>query len=315
VLRARAPLLLAALCGACSGALPEPGPVGTRPTRRVPPAPVRAAPEGSSIDGFLALTPPLSERVHILAGTFTMGSASDEIVAAIAACAAEPLGDLDICQQKGEFANELSEHEVYLSEYWIDRTEVTALRYRTCVGNGECTELPYTAGGVRFDEPDLPAVLVHWADARRFCAWAGGRLPTEAEWERAARGRSGRRYPWGHVYNAFLANHGRTSWDELDDSDGFLELAPVGSFPDGAGEGGIVDLSGNVEEWVSDWYAPSYPEASAVNPKGPAAGDDRVVRGGSYRDARPNLRSAARAHALPDERRTWRGFRCVYPVL
>lgn len=305
-------LLLAALCGACSGALPEPGPPGTRPTRRVPPAPVRAAIEGSSTDGFLALAPPPSERVHVMAGTFTMGSTTDEVVSAIALCAAEPLGDPESCEQRGEYANELSAHEVYLSEYWIDRAEVTVERYRACVGTGECPELPYAAGGARFDSPSLPAVLVSWADARRFCAWAGGRLPTEAEWERAARGRSGRRYPWGDVYNAFLSNHGRLAWSDLDDGDGFLELSPVGSFPDGAAEGGILDLAGNAEEWVADWYAPSYPEATAVNPKGPAAGDDRVVRGGSYTHARSALRSAARGHALPDERRSWRGFRCVY---
>ena len=305
-------LAAAALCGACAAALPEPPPHGVRPTRKVPPAPVRAATEGSSTEGFLALAPPAFERVHVQAGTFTMGSTPEEVVNAIAVCATEPLGDPDVCEQRGEYANELSAHEVYLSEYWIDRTEVTVERYRTCVGAGECTELPYASGGARFDAPHLPAVLLMWTDARRFCRWAGGDLPTEAQWERAARGRSGRRYPWGDVYNAFLSNHGRRAWSELDDGDGFLELAPAGSFPDGAAEGGVLDLAGNAEEWVADWYAPSYEEASVVNPTGPPHGEDRVVRGGGYMSARPSLRSAARGHALPDERRAWRGFRCAY---
>jgi formylglycine-generating enzyme required for sulfatase activity len=201
---------------------------------------------------------------------------------------------------------------VYLSEYWIDRSEVTVERYRACVGAGVCTELPYAAGAARFDEPDLPAVLVSWHDARRFCSWVGGRLPTEAEWERAARGAHGRRYPWGNVYNPFLSNHGQLSSDDLDDSDGFLELAPVGSFPDGATEAGILDMAGNADEWVADWYAPAYVEASVINPRGPDAGEDRVVRGGSYAHPRASLRCAARSHSPPDERRSWRGFRCAY---
>lgn len=305
-------LLLAAFFCGCSGALPEPSGERPRPTKRAPPAPVRASLEGSSAEEFLALAPPAPERVHILAGAFTMGSTSEEVIAAIAACASEPLGDPDICEQDGEYANELSAHEVYLSEYWIDRTEVTVARYRTCVATGTCTELPYAAGGGRFDQPDLPAVLISWTEARKFCSWAGGRLPTEAEWERAARGRGGRRFPWGNIYNAFVANHGRLAWNDLDDSDGFLELAPVGSFSDGAAEGGILDLAGNAEEWVADWYAPAYPEANEMNPKGPDMGDDRVVRGGSYTHSKANMRAAARRHALPDQRRAWRGFRCVY---
>ena len=298
--------------GACSGSGPLVSTSGARPTRRVPAAPVAAAREGLSTEGFLALAPPAAERVRVAAGTFVMGSTQDQVMSAIQVCSTEPLGDPDFCEQKGEFANEMSEHEVFVSEVWIDRTEVTVERYRVCVGNGVCSELPYAAGGGRFDVPELPAVLVTWFDARRFCAWAGGRLPTEAEWEHAARGDAARVYPWGNVYNAFLSNHGRLAWDNLDSADGFLELAPVGSFADGATPGGAQDMAGNVEEWVADWYAPSYVAASVMNPQGPTVGDERVVRGGSYTHQRASVRSAARGHALADERRTWRGFRCVY---
>src|SRR5262249_40500563 len=152
-------------------------------------------------------------------------------------------------------------------------------------------------------------VLVNYNDASEFCAWTGGRLPTEAEWERAARGILGRRYPWGNVYNPFLSNHGRLSLDATDDRDGFLELAPVGSFPEGRTPDGIDDMAGNVEEWVSDWYAEGYPEASTVNPHGPATGDLRVVRGGSFLSGRPWLRGSARMFEFPGVRRPWLGFR------
>ena len=305
-------LIAAALSGACLGSGPMPARTGVRPTRKVPPAPVAAAREGASSEGVLALVPPAPDRVRIPSGAFVMGSTQDEVMAAIHACAQEPLGDPDFCEQKGEFANEMSEHEVFVTGHWLDRTEVTVERYRTCVANGVCSELPYALGGARFDAPDLPAVLVTWFEARRFCEWAGGRLPTEAEWEHAARGDDRRAYPWGNVYNAFLANHGRLAWDNLDASDGFLEIAPVGSFPDGATAAGAVDMAGNVEEWVADWYAPSYAGLSVMNPRGPTSGDERVVRGGSYTHQRASLRAAARGHAMADERRTWRGFRCAY---
>ncbi len=302
----------ALLLGACSGAGPLANVAQTRQSKKVPPAPVAASREGNSEDGVVSLTLPSEGRVRMGSGTYFMGSTQNEVMAAIRTCSLEPLGEPDFCEQKGEFANEMSDHEVYVSAFQIDRTEVTVERYRVCVGNGVCSELPYAAGGTRFDSPDLPAVLVTWFEARQFCEWAGGRLPTEAEWERAARGDAGRTYPWGNVFNAFIANHGRLAWDNLDAADGFLEMAPVGSFPDGATRGGLLDMAGNVEEWVSDWYAPSYPEASAMNPVGPTAGDERVVRGGSYTHQRASLRCGARGHALADERRAWRGFRCAY---
>ena len=302
--------IAAALLCACAGsALPvETRP---RPTRRIPPAPVRAAASAQTTDGFVALVTPPLDRIHLQPATFMMGSKESEVRLALSACLAEPLGDPEICERR-EYTNEMWEHDVLVRAFYIDRAEVTVERYRACVGAGVCTDLPYASGGARFDAPELPAVLVSWYDARRFCQWADGRLPTEAEWERAARGAAGRRYPWGDVYNAFLANHGRLAWDELDAGDGFLELAPVGSFPDGATPEGLVDLAGNVEEWVADFYAPSYEAASVMNPLGPPAGDERVVRGGSYAHLRANLRGAARGHAVPDERRAWRGFRCAY---
>lgn len=303
-------LLGAAHLVACAGAAPSLE-TSARPTRRVPPAPVRAKASADTTEGFVALISPPFDRVRVPGGTFLMGSTQAEVISAEQSCIDEPLGDPEICQKR-EFTNEMWQHDVFVRDFWIDRAEVTVERYRTCTGTGACPALPYASGGARFDRPDLPAVLVSWFDARRFCEWQGGRLPTEAEWERAARGRDGRRYPWGDIYNAFLTNHGRLAFDELDDSDGFLELAPVGSFPDGATRDGIQDLAGNAEEWVADWYAPSYEPASAMNPRGPLNGDERVVRGGSYAHLHANLRNASRGHAVPDEKRAWRGFRCAY---
>lgn len=287
-------------CAATVGAAP--------PVRPPPPASRVPAHEGDTRDGVAVLRAPGAEEVLIRASDFIMGSSDAEFAAALGSCRAEPRRD-DCAEE--QFACEQSAHEVHLDGYWIDRTEVTVARYRRCVAAGACALPPYADGGERFDRPALPVVLVTWNDARRFCAWAGARLPTEAEWERAARGANGRRYPWGDVYNPFLSNHGAFAADEHDGGDGFVEMAPVGSFPEGRTRDGIDDLAGNVQEWVADWFAPEYPAASALNPKGPDAGDARVVRGGSYMHARPWLRGAARERQLPGARLPWLGFRCA----
>ena len=278
--------------------------------RPPPPPPLPASPSAhaSTDDPVAVLRTPTSARVLIRAGTFTMGSSDTEFATAIGLCRAEPRRD--DCKEEW-FAWEQSPHEVYLDDYWIDRTEVTVASHQRCVAAGQCPPPPYASGGVRFDEPDLPVVLVTWSEARRYCAWAGGRLPTEAEWERAARGLGGRRYPWGNVYNPFLSNHGVFGVEELFARDGFLELAPVGSFPDGRTPDGIDDLAGNVQEWVHDWFAPQYPEASAHNPRGPDVGEHRITRGGSYVHGRPWLRGASRDPTTPSQRAPWIGFRCA----
>jgi len=273
-----------------------------------PPPEEAAADEAASGAGMVTLRTPGPEAILLRAGTFTMGSTPTEILEARASCALSPPG-----RECGvpTFEDEYPAHEVYLRDVWIDRTEVTLARYRRCVAAGACLEPPYASGAARFDRPELPVVMVSWYDATAFCAWAGGRLPTEAEWERAARGSKGRHYPWGNLWNPTLSNHGKLDWDELDPSDGFLELAPVGSFPNGRTPDGILDLIGNVEEWVMDYYAPRYPDVSAVNPHGPATGDARVLRGGGYVHSRPSSRASARRFDLPSIRRPWRGFRCA----
>ncbi len=273
-----------------------------------PPLPLVAPPaiEARTGDSIAVLRTPGPDAILIRAGTFLMGSNEREIAHALALCRREPRRD-DCTEEM--FAVEYAPHEVGLSSFWIDRTEVTVARYQQCVAAGHCATPP---GGAERPAPlDFPITMVSWSEAATFCAWAGERLPTEAEWERAARGLTGRVYPWGNVYNPFLSNHGRFGNYELDGSDGFLEIAPVGSFPDGRTPDGIEDLAGNVEEWVSDWFAPELGKATVVNPHGPDAGDERVVRGGGYGSPRPFLRGAARLHAPPWARRSWIGFRCA----
>jgi formylglycine-generating enzyme required for sulfatase activity len=287
--------VLAAL-GAAALSSASPGAAGE--TRRAP-----------SDGGVVTLRAPVEGRVLIRASSFNMGSDIPEIALAAASCAAEPAGAQ--CRAD-ELEDEYGPHAVFLDDYWIDRLEVTVGDFGRCVAAGACAPRPLAASGKRFEQADLPATMVTWQDASQYCVFLGGRLPTEAEWERAARGTKGRRYPWGNVFSPYLANGGRLALDPFEDKDGFVELAPVGSFPLGKTPDGILDLAGNAEEWVQDWWSPQYPEEPQANPKGPESGEARVVRGGGYGHARAFLRGASREPASPGSRRPWRGFRCAY---
>jgi len=194
--------------------------------------------------------------------------------------------------------------DVYVPAFYLDRYEVTNVQYDECVQAGVCrpaAELDRT----RFGGPRQPVVGVSWYDAATFCRWAGKRLPTEAEWERAARGDTRRTYPWGdeppRCDQAILTQCDRYG------------PAEVGGRPDGAGPYGTQDLSGNVWEWVRDWYAPRYyPTGRDGDPIGPPAGRQRVLRGGSWHFGPEYARAANRHRDDPAERAPWYGFRCAY---
>jgi formylglycine-generating enzyme required for sulfatase activity len=200
-------------------------------------------------------------------------------------------------------------HGITVRSFWIDETEVTNDLYRQCVTAGECRR-PWSIGcntaQISYDESQMgnyPVACVAWEDAAAYCQWSGGRLPTEAEWEKAARGTDGIVYPWGNQSsNCQLANR-----------DGCLAFsAAVGSYLSGASPYGVLDMAGNVAEWTADWYDPAYyADSPELNPTGSTTGELKVVRGGAWNSLPFAIRVTARFGAEPAHVSPALGFRCV----
>lgn len=206
----------------------------------------------------------------------------------------------------GEFTMGLAESEpgsevnplrkIYVQSFYIDKYEVTNEHYQRCVAAGFCKDpsLLTDYAETIFDQgrkwyrddkmKNFPVVGITWRQASTYCQWAGKRLPLAAEWEKAARGTDGRKYPWGNKWDGKKAN-----WDEGGKIDGFKKLAPAGSFPDGASPYGVMDMSGNAREWV----------------------DEAVLRGGSWCSGPISLRAADPGHHYMVERDDDLGFRCA----
>jgi len=201
--------------------------------------------------------------------------------------------------------DEKPRHKVYLDAFWIGRTEVTNAQYKQCVETGLCS-VPADDG--RYSDPDYasyPVVHVEWLQANRFCAWVGGRLPSEAEWEKAARGTNARLYPWGG--NPLICERAQFRGCEPSGSLPVGSKSPAGDSPYDA-----VDMAGNVWEWVADWYDGDYYEDSPEdNPTGPEHGDYKVLRGGGWSYGPDILRAAYRGVDYPASRSDSVGFRCV----
>lgn len=196
-------------------------------------------------------------------------------------------------------------HIVYLDAFWIDQTEVTNDQYRKCVQDGVCNEPSNTASYNDAVYANHPVVYVNWHEANDYCAWANRRLPTEAEWEKAARGTDARKYPWGdEEVDCSKANYKACKdWSRT---------SPVGYYPQAASPYGALDMSGNVWEWVSDWYIVDYYRKSpASNPQGPSSGDGRVLRSGSRYDLDATMQTVCRANSDPGRRYFSIGFRCA----
>lgn len=222
-------------------------------------------PKANRVDGSLMITIP--------AGQFTMGS---------------KYGDLE----------EQPVHKVYLDSYEIGKYEVTVKQYRAfCEATGRQMPKAPTWGW----KDNHPIVNVTWADADAYCKWAGGRLPTEAEWEKAARGTDARVYPWGN------------KWDRNKCANGVLGLTstvPIGNYPKGASPYGCMDMAGNAWEWCADWYGEDYYRMSpSRNPKGPAGGEYPVLRGGCWYSHMQGTRTTYRGSFFPSGSWYSGGFR------
>jgi formylglycine-generating enzyme required for sulfatase activity len=247
--------------------------------------------------------PQRGAMVLVPAGTFVMG--------------ADGVGEED----------ERPAHTVELDAYYIDKFEVTNAQYRACVAAKKCKE-PKKVGGKSFREADRPVVGVSWFDARDYCAFAGKRLLTEAEWEKAARGPDGQTYPWGQAAPGL--KHGCFAWHEP-------RPCKPGSYPAGDSPYGVSDMAGGVWEWLGDHYdAGYYPRSPKKNPKGGTCAESKaffkklrqegrqgftgsnpipteceyVLRGGAWNYPAAGLRSSNRVHHGPDFRIKVAGIRC-----
>ena len=205
-------------------------------------------------------------------------------------------------------------HEVNIvNGFWMTRTEVTVSAYSRFVRETGRPEPPKTKINYGGKGTELPQTNVSWEDAKAYCEWAGGRLPTEAEWEYAARGgKPDQVYPWG-AWDPNKANWYKTDIKKMRAP--FQETVAVRQIGDGNGYD-LYDMSGNAAEWTADWYSGNYyAESPKADPKGPPDGKERVVRGGSFNDPQNYLRSSARDHRQPGKGENTIGFRCLVPVL
>jgi formylglycine-generating enzyme required for sulfatase activity len=245
-------------------------------------------------------------QVCVPGGTFLMGAGNSDPLA----------GD-----------DEKPAHTVNLSSFWIDKTEITNAQYLRCMTAGACnpqiyetTALTYIPYSVHPDYRDHPALIYIYEDAADYCRWAGRRVPTEAEWEKAARGTDGRMYPWGNDLDCghadyYICNH-VPDYDPKGPRCGYssyCRTARVNEYPAGASPYGVLNMSGNVWEWVSDYYSPDYyAKSPPVNPTGPATGEFHTRRGGGATSLAADLRVTVRASGKGEHYYDGQmGFRCA----
>lgn len=230
-----------------------------------------------------------------------------------------PEGEFIMGSEEGQ-VDELPVRNVTLSAYWIDETEVTNGMYQQCVNAGICdppretfsSTNPNYFGNIEFN--DYPVIYVDWNMANTYCTWAERRLPTEAEWEKASRGKDDRNYPWGDSFDGQRLNtcdaNCLESWANLAFDDGYADVSPIGSFPSGKSIFQTLDMLGNVWEWTNDYYGLYDSSLTTSNPSGPASGTQRILRGGGY-DLDGIFRVSDRYNVSPFEVDDNIGFRCA----
>jgi formylglycine-generating enzyme required for sulfatase activity len=237
--------------------------------------PLPLKPIGSKVSSKDGMT-----EVYIPAGEFIMGSGEDLL-------------------------SDFPKHRVYLDAYWMDKLEVTNAMYAKCFGAGVCSHPAlYNTYYDVWAYRDYPVVYVNWYQADQYCRWVGRSLPTEAQWEKAARGTDGRRYPWGdQLPNPRLVNFNLSL---------IGEPVPAYRYPMGASPYGVLNMAGNVREWIADWYGEFYYQSSPYrDPTGPATGTQRSLRSGSYAEDQQQISVYTRFKHLPDSAGLSRGFRCA----
>jgi formylglycine-generating enzyme required for sulfatase activity len=245
------------------------------------------------------------EFVYVPSGAFTMGSTDQQ------------LADLKKkYPNTDDFDGEVPQRKVTLDAYWIGKFEVTnaqfdkfskASNYVTDIDKKRKPSPINPRTGKRFSRignDNQPVVWMSWNDAAAYCKWAGGRLPTEAEWEKAARGTDGRIFPWGNQWDGSRCHSSESRQ---------MKTVPVGSFPQGVSPFGCHDMAGNVAEWCADWFdKDSYRNAPAKNPKGPKSREMRVLRGGSWSANADGLRASYRGKLSPTQATMTQGFRVAW---
>lgn len=298
-----------------------------------------------------------SDTVLVPAGSFIMGLDQAESLSLETACEREMGVQKRACSEvhpsfltRGaatiQGTRGIGVRRVFLDAFEIDRYEVTAGDYRRCVAAGRCALSPLVAAGRKSLANAMPMVNVTWGEARDYCRWQGKRLPTEAEWEKAARGTDGRRWPWGNHDRVDGSNHGKAEADAVvlsrvpgngprmsppgarmtvpalgramtapDASDGAVYAVPPGTLRWSEGPYGTYDQAGNVSEWVADYFDPEgFKGLARINPRRDMSRNrsiQRVVRGGSWFEPRFRGRTYVRGAAKPEFRSPYRGFRCA----
>ncbi len=261
-------------------------------------------PDGKKLAAERANLPAHDEMVRIPAGTFLMGS--------------------DKKVDRNAYPAEFPQRKVHLDAYEIDKYEVTTvqfLKFVLATNRDPLIDWQYDGGNFQETMASHPVMHVSWFDAEAYCTWAGKRLPTSAEWEKAARGEDGRIYPWGNEPAGLSrANFGRTglSGPVRDRPERLLLYPPIISvdkYENAVSPYGVFQMAGNVAEWTADWYDPQYyKKAPDRNPKGPEKGTQRAFRGGAWIDSTPSVRPAQRNGTDPQTKMNWLGFRCARDV-